>query len=905
MPYTPLNRKFKIWRDEKGSAEDFGPFERSFIGEVGWSELLKHQRVIVLAEAGSGKSRELEEQAAQLNTAGEFAFHATVRNVANEGLTSALGHAAAKRFKEWRSSDKIAWFFIDSVDEAKLDHIRLVDALRRLADGIGDGLPRARIVISGRYNNWEFKADLARLVDALPIAKVKAEAPEDQGDPLIEILRRDGRRNKKEAGSAEKPIVVLMAPLDEQRVRMFAVGQGINDPDTFIAALDDANLWSLAKRPLDLGWLVDYWQKNGRFGRFAEMLETSLRERLSEPNVNRGGRDVIDVDRALQAMERIGATMVFGREARIELPDSEMTLASMAALKLKSILPDWSGDHQERLLTRPVFDPASLGRVQLHNDNEGVVRGFLAARWLLHRREKNAPISQIFDLLFSDADGTSIVLPSVQETAAWLSIWDDDVAREVIARDPALLLTAGDPGSLSLAVRSEALKRVARQLASGDNRHDILDRDAIKRFSTPDLVPVVRETWAQHKDNQEVRHLLLTVIELGRLGDCADIAKEAISGSYSDQSTVLAASRALALTCTDKDLQVYAKYFKTAASSMEAAVVWEVIDLLFPKFITVAEVLLILDELEKRQGMDHGFSWRGQTIIQRLSSPADLEALLKVLMNASDPLEADGGDDDDEPAGEKRSKPLIQAAASRLLKLTPVDQANQLVIDASMRLAHGRHGPRRFDDEEFYPMLVASPERRRRGLWRAVEKLQNHAWMKKWGLTSVAQLDIVGWSASLRQEDVSWLIEDARDATASLERRLAVDALMSLWRNAGSPVALLPRIQEVSALDAESTDIVARWLAPRKLSKEEIRFNRKMNRTERNREAKQKEADQSWVEFVDRMKADPRQLRTPPPNLKAGSCDARLFHIWRLLYASSASHTNYAIDDFVGCDTWA
>src|SRR5713101_8435438 len=47
-------------------------------------------------------------------------------------------------------------------------------------------------------------------------------------------------------------------------------------------------------------------------------------------------------------------------------------------------------------------------------------------------------------------------------------------------------------------------------------------------------------------------------------------------------------------------------------------------------------------------------------------------------------------------------------------------------------------------------------------------------------ITSVTQLDIAGWSAGLKQEDVSWLIEDARDAKTGLRRRLAVDALMGL-----------------------------------------------------------------------------------------------------------------------------
>ena len=90
MPYVDLNRRFSKWRDEKASDEDFALFERSFAGAATWGELLKYQRVILLAEAGSGKSRELEERAKQLVASGEFAFHATVQNVAKEGLAGAL-----------------------------------------------------------------------------------------------------------------------------------------------------------------------------------------------------------------------------------------------------------------------------------------------------------------------------------------------------------------------------------------------------------------------------------------------------------------------------------------------------------------------------------------------------------------------------------------------------------------------------------------------------------------------------------------------------------------------------------------------------------------------------------------------------------------------------------------------
>ncbi len=45
-------------------------------------------------------------------------------------------------------------------------------------------------------------------------------------------------------------------------------------------------------------------------------------------------------------------------------------------------------------LTRPVFDPATFGRARLHNDNEGVVRGYLAARWFDRLRKANLSLKE-------------------------------------------------------------------------------------------------------------------------------------------------------------------------------------------------------------------------------------------------------------------------------------------------------------------------------------------------------------------------------------------------------------------------------------------------------------------------------------------------------------------------------
>jgi hypothetical protein len=119
------------------------------------------------------------------------------------------------------------------------------------------------------------------------------------------------------------------------------------------------------------------------------MLENSLSKRIGETDPDRARGDGLDDTRALRALERIGAALVFGRKTTIAIPDSELVLSNEERpLDLAQVLPDWSSAERTRLLSRPVFDPATFGRVRLHNDNEAVVRSYLAARWLQRLRKK-------------------------------------------------------------------------------------------------------------------------------------------------------------------------------------------------------------------------------------------------------------------------------------------------------------------------------------------------------------------------------------------------------------------------------------------------------------------------------------------------------------------------------------
>jgi hypothetical protein len=96
------------------------------------------------------------------------------------------------------------------------------------------------------------------------------------------------------------------------------------------------------------------------------------------------------------------------------------------------------------------------GVARLHNDNEGAVRSYLAARWLKRLMETNCPKFVVQDLLFATTYGVPLVIPSMRQTAAWISLWAPEIAREVISRDPRLLMDTGDPASLPLSVRERA-----------------------------------------------------------------------------------------------------------------------------------------------------------------------------------------------------------------------------------------------------------------------------------------------------------------------------------------------------------------------------------------------------------------------------------------------------------------
>jgi hypothetical protein len=130
--YIDLQRRFH----DLTAAKEFDPelltslSEHRFGSDIGWPELQILPRVVILAEAGAGKTIEMREQAKRLVSEGKIAFFVPLEALAQEPLESILSPDEVAILGNWKVDAQVpAWFFLDSVDELKLNAGKLDRAL--------------------------------------------------------------------------------------------------------------------------------------------------------------------------------------------------------------------------------------------------------------------------------------------------------------------------------------------------------------------------------------------------------------------------------------------------------------------------------------------------------------------------------------------------------------------------------------------------------------------------------------------------------------------------------------------------------------------------------------------------------------------------------------------------------
>ena len=110
MQYIDLQRRFRTLTEaELEDAELLTALDELNEGKfrpstaIGWSKLLQYDRVILLAGAGAGKTREMEEQAKHLVGEGRFAFFVPLESLDREAFVDLLSTDEQERFEAWKA----------------------------------------------------------------------------------------------------------------------------------------------------------------------------------------------------------------------------------------------------------------------------------------------------------------------------------------------------------------------------------------------------------------------------------------------------------------------------------------------------------------------------------------------------------------------------------------------------------------------------------------------------------------------------------------------------------------------------------------------------------------------------------------------------------------------------------
>ena len=315
--HIDLNRKFwSVEADKENNPESIRAMFAFGLGkQFSWEDLLGEDRIVILAEPGTGKTEEFRAVTRLLRMASKPAFFCRIELLQELEIRHCLDIGTAGEFDEWLSGNKEGYFFLDSVDEARLkSHKAFEIALRRFANAIGEKLNRAKIFVSCRVSNWWATADLSLFLKQLPKPETHTMRDDD------EVSTEGAKQAYEETIPADRSIdseekkdhvVFQLAPLNDQQIRHFALQKGVEDTKDFIDAIDRADAGIFAERPQDFLELIAYWKSKGRLGRHAEMLDFNIRVKLAEYDPDRDAQRPLSVDDALLGAERLAAAITF------------------------------------------------------------------------------------------------------------------------------------------------------------------------------------------------------------------------------------------------------------------------------------------------------------------------------------------------------------------------------------------------------------------------------------------------------------------------------------------------------------------------------------------------------------------------------------------------------------------
>lgn len=535
---TAVVRSFFDLPDEKVESMEAAEFLADFPGgrKIDWATLLVSDRVLIVSEAGMGKTFECRRMRDSLWDDGHAAFFVELSALASHSLEAGFSLEEEARFDSWKSAQtEHATFFLDSIDELNLTPSSFDRTIKSVARSLAGHLGRATIVITTR----PIPVDREIIAKYLPVPAVEAKV-----DPEVAFASIAMRVKEQGEQEGKAPIWrnVALAQLSEEQMRVMAKEAGVSDLDRLFEAISSRNAHEFARRPLDFLELCGDWKENGYIRPHRDQVDTAIDIRL-RPNKERDERVSLEPIKAREGAARLALAALLGRKFNIWHGQGRDRASGDGALDPAKVLPDWTGNQLDTLLERGLLGFANYGRVRFYHRS---AIEFLAAERLRHLRHKGLPNREVARLLFAVShEGERIAKPAMRPVVAWLAPHDAFVRGEVLKHEPALLLHAGDPESLDASLRRAALEGYVARFGKGGWRGQPVPSLQVERFASKELIADVARLWKSGIENPEVRETLLGLIGWGQMRENADLAHGVAVDAEAEPSSRISALSAL------------------------------------------------------------------------------------------------------------------------------------------------------------------------------------------------------------------------------------------------------------------------------------------------------------------------------------------------------------------------
>ncbi len=848
----------------------------SWGGSFGWEELLRSQRILIVSEAGAGKTYECRTQQERLWRAGDAAFFLDLATLATSSVRDMLSAEEEKRLDEWlRSQSEIATFFLDYIDELNLTLGKFDQALKRLNKTLEGQLGRVCVVITTR----PVPVDRALIEQYLTIPSPSEAEPtaEEFADAVMDRKKKSDETPKTRAWRS-----VGLMPLSTTQMREFAILQNVPDPD---ALLDDIRLRDaeeFAQRPQDLIELCSDWREHQRIRTHRQQVETNIATKLKS-RTDRKERAQLSLEKAIEGAGRLALAAMLTRKLTLRhSAESDSVEASEAALDVSKILPDLSEDERATLLERPLFGFASYGRVRFHHRS---VVEYLAARRLDALRARGIPIKAIKRLIFTEtAHRIRTVRPSMRPVAAWLALSHETIFDDVIAIDPAVVLDHGDPQTLTPTQRIKALEAYVGRYGDGGWRGLNTPGIQVHRFASPELANTVDRLWRRDIENPEVRQLLLKIIGAGKISACADIAHDvAMEGDRNLHERSLAIEALLQLN--DQRIERLAHSLETEAARWPDAVARRAMIELFPKHLPIPRLTKILGRVKEAPRTVGELNYQFPRAIENGDMSRDyLDELRQTLFD----LIIDGAIwKQDKFPPFRTTRPYLMpahvaACRRQCIEGIRTDQWFASVLLA-VRLSKDEHTERDALKEFRSALAELSSDKREAAFWAEDAFLSGlrqvkDAWNRLFDLSERGGIQLNS------EKDRAWIRRRLSDPGEAIDRReMMLWAEMTLLhRDEPDYRRFLESLKPFVADSAKLTEIIDNRMKPQEGAADIRRMQAQHEKRAKQEERKTAKAHASWVAFWREIE------KTPSTVFAAGRAEITAWNLWQAVERSGS-----------------